>query len=281
MGSMIAAIEERGSVRAYLERPVEAETKHEIRGFLEAHRRGPFGGRVRLELLDFDELERAEVRSLGTYGFITGARLYIVSAIADTREARHELGYCLQKVVLHATQLGLGTCWIGGTFRRSQFGSRIGLSADEIVPVVSPIGFPRPKRNLRDRLIRRGAASDQRRPWENIFFDGDLETPFERGAAGQLEIPLESVRLGPSASNKQPWRLCLSPDRRVVHFFLRRTPGYEARFKGINLQDIDMGIAMCHFELAAHEFGLDGSWQRRPPEIPAGAADYIVSWQYA
>jgi nitroreductase len=278
---MIAAIEKRTSVRAYLERPVEAETKREIRGWLEAQRRGPFGGSLRLELLDFDGLERAEVRTLGTYGFISGARLYIVSAIADTREARHELGYCLEKVVLRATHLGLGACWVGGTFRRSQFAGRVGISAGEIVPVVSPIGYPRPKRSLRDRLIRRGAGSDQRKAWGEIFFDGDLVTPLEREAAGQLEIPLESVRLGPSASNKQPWRLCLSPDRQGVHFFLWRTPGYEAKFGGINLQDIDMGIAMCHFELATRELGLDGSWQRQPPEIPSGEADYIVSWQCA
>lgn len=279
MGSMIEAIERRVSTRAYQSQPVERETKQEIRGWLEANRRGPFGGALRLELLDFDELERTQVRTLGTYGFISGARLYIVSAIADTRQARSELGYCLEKVILDATSRGLGTCWMGGTFRRSHFARRIGISPDEIVPVVSPIGYPRPRRNLRDRLIRRGAGSDERKPWQELFFDHDLETPLTREAAAPMEIPLESVRLAPSASNKQPWRLCLSADRKELHFFLRRTPDYEKKFGGINLQDIDMGIAMCHFELAARELGLDGRWQREAPDLARQGAEYIVTWR--
>jgi nitroreductase len=278
MGSMIEAIEKRVSTRAYADRPVEAEVKREIRAWLEANQRGPFGGSLRLELLDFDQLERAEVRSLGTYGIITGARLYIVSAIADTRQARAELGYGLEKVVLEATNLGLGTCWMGGTFRRSNFAGRAGVSPGEIVPVVSPIGYPRPKRSLRERTIRRLANADQRRPWEELFFDGDLDAPLARERAGALAVPLESVRRAPSASNRQPWRLSLSADRGRAHFFLSRTPGYEKMFGGINLQDIDMGIAMCHFELSARELGLAGSWERRPPGLEGRGTEYIASW---
>ena len=278
MGSMIEAIENRVSTRAYDGRALEAELKSEIRTCLEANQRGPFGGSLRLELLDFDELEREELRSLGTYGFITGARLYIVSAIADTREARAELGYCLERVVLEATNLGLGTCWMGGTFRRSNFSRRIGVSPDEIVPVVSPIGYARPKRSLRERAIRRLASADQRKPWGDLFFSGDLQAPLVREQAGSFAVPLESVRRAPSASNRQPWRVSLAAGCENLHFFLSRTPGYEKMFGGINLQDIDMGIAMCHFELSARELGLPGSWERRPPGLECGSAEYIASW---
>jgi hypothetical protein len=41
-----------------------------------------------------------------------------------------------------------------------------------------------------------------------------------------------------------------------------------------------MGIAMCHFELAARESGLHGEWRREAPEIdplPSGTT-YTVSW---
>ena len=280
MGSMIEAIGRRLSTRAYADRPVEEEIKREIAGWLEANRRGPFGGRVGLGLLDFDELERKQVRSLGTYGFIRGARLFIVSAIADTPEARADLGYCLERVILEATSRGLGTCWVGGTFKRSHFARRIGVSSGEIVPAVTPIGYPRDKKSMADRAIRRLAGSDHRKAWDELFFSGDLATPLSKDDCGGFAVSLESVRLGPSASNHQPWRVVKAAGRGadVFHFYLERTGGYERKFGGINLQDIDMGISLCHFELSARELGLDGKWDRRPPELEVGSAEYIASW---
>jgi nitroreductase len=280
MGSMIEAIGRRVSTRAYTGQPVEAALKREIAGWLEANAQGPFGGRVRFALLDFDELERQEVRSLGTYGIIRGARLFIVSAIVDTREARADLGYCLEKVILEAANAGLGTCWMGGTFRRSNFARRIGVGSDEIVPVATPIGYPREKKTAADRAIRRLAGSDHRKPWAELFFHSDLATPLAKEECGSYAPPLESLRLGPSASNMQPWRVARTADsgNEIYHLYLKRTKGYEQKFGGINLQDIDMGIAMCHFELSARELGLAGSWDRLSPPPCAGRADYIASW---
>ncbi len=96
--------------------------------------------------------------------------------------------------------------------------------------------------------------------------------------------PLEMVRLGPSASNKQPWRI-VKHDR-FWRFYLRRTPGYrEDLIKRIldlcDLQRLDMGIAMCHFELTARELGLEGEWvvetdlDTNPDEL----TEYMVSWE--
>jgi hypothetical protein len=39
-----------------------------------------------------------------------------------------------------------------------------------------------------------------------------------------------------------------------------------------------MGIAMCHFELASRELGLDGRWEVKDPAIGSGEMEYIVSW---
>ena len=82
------------------------------------------------------------------------------------------------------------------------------------------------------------------------------------GACGQA---LESVRIGPSASNRQPWRIIR--EGASCHFFLARTPGYDKMTGEIRLQEVDMGIALCHFELAAEELGIAGSWQQAKPGI--------------
>src|SRR5512137_726052 len=90
-------------------------------------------------------------------------------------------------------------------------------------------------------------------------------------------------RLGPSASNKQPWRIVREGDR--WHFYLQRTPRYAAVGIGkliriADIQRIDLGIAMCHFELTAAELGLAGQWQIGDPglEMPDDLTEYTASW---
>jgi hypothetical protein len=69
-------------------------------------------------------------------------------------------------------------------------------------------------------------------------------------------------------------------------FYLRRTAGYEhdplKRFLDLaDMQRLDMGIAMCHFELSAKEFGLAGQWvvEDDLDQFPVPNTEYIVSWQ--
>jgi hypothetical protein len=47
-----------------------------------------------------------------------------------------------------------------------------------------------------------------------------------------------------------------------------------------DIQRLDMGIAMCHFELTARELGLPGKWACAEPSIkkPDGLTEYTVSW---
>lgn len=108
----------------------------------------------------------------------------------------------------------------------------------------------------------------------------DVETdPLERSAAGDYEVPLEMVRLAPLSTNKQPWRI--SRDNGAFHFFRQRSPGYSKMTGAADLQRIDMGIAMCHFDLAAKERSLGGCWSETdylPVEPPNKRAEYVVSW---
>jgi hypothetical protein len=248
----------------------------QLKAFLEANTGSPFGSPVRFELLDFNGLGADELRPLGTYGVIRGARLFIIGAVGKRPEAMEDYGYSMEKNILQATALGLGTCWLGGTFRRSGFARRMNLSDDELLPAVSPVGYPGKARSLTDRFFRFSAGSNERKPWTELFFDHDPKTALTRESGGAYATPLECVRLGPSASNRQPWRIFR--DGSTFHFTLARTPGYDRMIKEIRLQNIDMGIAMCHFELAARELGLAGSWSDRDPGIPSGGLEYIASW---
>ncbi len=127
------------------------------------------------------------------------------------------------------------------------------------------------------------AGSNQRLPWEALFFDARWGVPLSPEAAGAYAEALEMVRLGPSASNKQPWRIVREGNH--WHFYLQRTPRYAAMGLGkliriADIQRIDLGIAMCHFELTAAELGLAGQWQIGDPglEMPDDLTEYTASW---
>jgi hypothetical protein len=112
-----------------------------------------------------------------------------------------------------------------------------------------------------------------------LFFDGDMNKPLSKDLAGEYATPLECVRLGPSASNNQPWRIVYNKQQGIFHLYLKRTWGYD-KFNGrVDLQRIDMGIAMCHFELGARETGLSGTWEVANTNLDIGNAEYIVTWK--
>ncbi len=279
MESMIQAINKRVSVRSYTDEPIGQEKKQKIMDLLRSPSKGPFGHQVRFTLIDFSEINKNEVRSLGTYGFISGAKSFIVSAVKDGAGSMVDLGYCFEKVILAATILDLGTCWLGGTFKRANFAKRINTAHDEIVVAISPIGYARDRRTVREVAVRRFANSDHRKPWGDLFFDGDMNTPLSKDSSGVYAVPLECLRRGPSASNNQPWRIIYDRPRRAFHFYLKRTWGYDKLNGDIDLQLVDMGIAMCHFELAVREKGLSGTWEVEKPDSANGSTEYVVTWK--
>ncbi len=46
------------------------------------------------------------------------------------------------------------------------------------------------------------------------------------------------------------------------------------------MQRIDMGIAMCHFELAALQLGPAGNWTFEDPglPLPGPLTSYVATW---
>jgi hypothetical protein len=276
--SALDVIRRRVSCRSFDGRGLDDKTKERLREFLRSNTRGPFGNALRFELIDLTEAERAELKSLGTYGVIKGASLYIAGAVAKGPRAMEDYGWGMERNILLATSIGLGTCWLGGTLNRAGFARKISLSAEEFMPAISPVGYPADKRSLTDRAFRFMAKSDRRKPWQEIFFDEQPGNPLVKENAGACSQALESVRIGPSASNRQPWRVIRDGGGYAFHFYLQRTAGYDKMTGEIRLQEVDMGIALCHFELAAAELGIAGSWQQTKPAFHAGTMEYVVSW---
>jgi hypothetical protein len=271
-------IKKRVSCRTYENKPLSESDQQKLKDVLSQNVQGPFGNQIRFELIDLTEKEHKQLKTLGAYGFIKGATTFIVGAVTKGSLDMEDYGYCMEKNILVATYLGLGTCWLGGTFNRSASASRINKREDEVIPAITPVGYPKDKKSIMDSTIRFIVKSSSRKAWEELFFDGDTGRPLPRDVAGKYELPLACVRIGPSASNRQPWRVVKEKGGEVFHFYISRTPGYAEKYPEVSLQDVDMGIAICHFEIALQDMNLKGSWQIVQSPPPQRGLEYIVSW---
>jgi len=271
-------IKKRRSWRTYSSKPVENEKREQLLQFIAKLDKPPFGSGARFQLIDPDLKFTGKVS--GTYGVIKGAKTFIAGIVANSPKDMEDVGYLFEKIILFCTGIGLDTCWMGASFNRSLFAEKIKLDHEEKIPVVSPIGYRANRRSLTDTVFHMSAGSKNRRPWSDLFFNHSFNSNLNPKDAGSLEIPFEMVRLAPSAVNKQPWRLIM--DEGAVHFFLKRTKGFESMFK-MDLQRIDMGIAMCHFELAINETDTEGGWMVEKSGMSSIPNDmeYIVSWKYS
>lgn len=267
-------ITRRKSVRTYTGAPVLPEVQEKIEAYA-ANAQGPFGVKTRLVLLDKPQVKSDEKIRLGTYGVIAGANLYMAGVVEQKERAMEELGYALESVILYMTHLGLGTCWLAGTFNKGEFKKAADMQSNELLPIVTPVGYESGIKTPIDILFKQPWRKE-RKNWKEIFFQDTFETPLSRAGAGPFDTVLEMVRLAPSASNRQPWRVVKTGDD--YHFYIVHTPGYD-RVYGYDIQKVDMGIAMCHWELAAKEAGLGGKWEDRDPGlVKAGAVEYIATW---
>ncbi len=277
----------RVSVRSYDGRRLSSDLLKELSAAAAEAVPGPFGGRARFVFLA-PELEEAagpgrllRSGSIGTYGLISKVSVFIAGAIAKGPGAFEDFGYSMEGLVLKATELGLGSCWIGGLFDRGAAGTALELAAGELLPAVVSLGVPADRKTVAESITRRLARAGTRKPFGELFFAE------ETGAFPGLEASpwgsvLEAVRMAPSASNKQPWRILVTASEEKPRFdlLLEEDRRYNTMLGPIRLQNLDMGIAMRHFESAAHSLGLPGAWTRLEPyplrlEPPRS---YIASW---
>jgi len=270
--TMTEIIKSRISVRTYDPKPIPDEKMTAMRNVCDALNQAAFSG-IHFHILTQSGQE--ENTKLGTYGIISGSHTYLVAVSNITTGDAMELGYLFEKAVLKATELDLGTVWLGGTFNRADFEKSVNLKEDETIAIVSPFGIAKNNRSLIDAAMRFGAGSKHRKPWDTLFFSEKADRPLTQDEAGEYTEVLEMVRLGPSASNKQPWRIIKSGND--FHLYLERTPNYASMMK-YDLQRNDIGIAQCHFELTCLDLGIKGHWLNKDPKSDFGSWEYCLTW---
>lgn len=259
---IISAIKTRKSVRNYLPEPLTPVEADAISASI-ASAVNPFGARPDIRLRRFDIKGSHKP---GTYGVISGAGDYLLMASGSSATDALAAGFVMEQVVLAATALGLATCWIGGTFRGSQFGRGEEWPSGSDLRIIVAVGNGAPSERMLGKLTKLIGRSTTRKPFDSLFFTDSFSAPLPDGS--RWREPLEMMRLAPSSRNSQPWRACATDS--TVHFY-----STSAAYMSM----IDCGIALSHFYLTATRSGIDGRFgsSESAPSAPSGWV-YVTSF---
>ena len=243
-----AAIPLRRSRRRYNRIPLEPAQLAQIQTICQEFRPYP---QARAELITKspDEVLRGIVAS---YGKIRGAQA-LIAFIGDTDEhyVNEKIGYTGEGIILEATAMGLGTCWVGGSmfFRRGLAESLVGAGKTERVFAVTPAGYAVNGVSLGERVQMAFGMFHRRKPLAEMVSGLD-----ERQWPDWIKSALAAARLAPSAVNRQPWRFYVEPNSITV------SADSTLLEWGISKR-LDCGIAMLHIEVAALDSGVKGRWE--------------------
>jgi len=234
--TLTEAIEHRRSRRKYIPVPLEPAAADKLRGLIAEYSQK---GNVRMELVLNDGGAFGGLTK--SYGMFSGVRHYI-GLIADKNDATsaERLGYYGELLALHAEAMGLGSCWVGGSFDRKS--CPIALSENEKLACVITVGAVEERYGVMERLIR-GITQRKSKSAEEMFtVSGGIPAVPAWFISG-----MEAVRKAPSAVNRQPVMFEYK-DGRVSALVSKPEETSMA---------LDFGIAKAHFELGAG----GGQWQ--------------------
>ena len=135
-------IKKRQSIRKYKDTPVPKELIIEI---LEAARIAPSGGnRQPWHFIVVQDKETIK-KLAGRQEWASTAPVMILGLVDKRQQASYyynDMGIAFQHIILKATDLGLGTCWMG-MMRRNQETKQLLDIPDELEVIIqTPVGYP-------------------------------------------------------------------------------------------------------------------------------------------
>ncbi|WP_105618228.1 nitroreductase family protein [Vallitalea okinawensis] len=205
---------------------------------------GPNGNKTRIILKETHGKLNGKI---GTYGVISKAPAFLIAICKNEKDSLLDCGFVFENLVLYLESYGLGTCWLGATFKREELAISQKLESDEFIPIISPVGKAARRQGLKEKAFRKMVEGDKRKDFDDLFYKYDFTNKMNDPRS---KNHLEMVRLAPSASNKQPWRVIMN-DEGTAHFYLERTPGYDGLKAGYDIQMLDMGIAISHYVMSS------------------------------
>ncbi|WP_373725508.1 nitroreductase family protein [Bacteroides heparinolyticus] len=260
-------IQKRKSVRSFDGRALKSEDRTSLEQYILTPP-NPFDVPIVFRLLDAKEYDLSSP-------VIVGTDLYLAAKVKRCNHYEIGFGYSFEHVCLYAESLGIGTVMLAASLSRTAFEKAMDVCPDEVLPVASPLGYPAQKKSIRETLMRKGLKADERIPFEKLFFDRQYGNQLSATSAGIYYSALEMARWAPSAGNKQPWRAVIMGD--TVHFYEEKSMKDSPLG---DIQKVDVGIALAHFDLTMHEEGHSGRFVEANPgiDLPENV-QYVISYE--
>lgn len=238
----------RRSVRAFTAESVSPELVRKLQALvtmINTHQQG-----IKFQIITDDPDPLASFSQ--SYGIFTNPRNYL-AAVVDTAtpHVMERAGYFAEKFVIKAVELGLGTCYIGGTYNSKKVKAQ--LRAGEKILFLVIFGHPLEKSKPLSRLMAKFVHMKER--GASSFFEPASELHEALDKFPILKEGLEAVACAPSSLNKRPTSICID-----------KKDGEEkicARVDEKNSKNlIDLGIAKFNFNFAT---GTECEWGNGSP----------------
>lgn len=195
-----------------------------------------------------------------------------------------DVGRSLQKVVMDATRMGLGTCWIGPGADHGSIKENLGDCFDpekDHIICVCAVGY---KSNYIPLFLRIFNAQFKRRlPLSELFFaDTGFEQPLDLETApfNRFGRTYEICQWAPSSYNGQTTRCVantgINGDLKSFDFYAITESRYYA--------PVAVGIWCANWELGCEKLGIPGHFavgspkERNLPEMHVPLLRYDLSW---
>ena len=156
---------------------------------------------------------------------------HYIAAFSEAKDAyKANIGFMLQQMDLYFSATGTGSCWLGIPQPTKE------VTESSSLEFIILMSFGNPK----ETLHRTSTSQFKRKPLSEIT-----------NIQGADEL-LEPARLAPSAINLQNWYF--TGDKNLIHAYSAK-PGFLRSIAGGSYFPLNVGIAICHLQLAAEHLG--------------------------
>lgn len=181
------------------------------------------------------------------YGMIKNARNYLAAVIDPSFDnAEERAGYYGEQFVMKLVELGLGGCFISGTYSAAHVNAR--MEVYERLPYVMSFGIPTKRGAGAMATLMAKIVHAKKRSTRDMFAGSDEEYSQAIQLFPWLETALEGVLCAPSAANRQPVRIALTQREGI--------PCLEAFLQGGT--PVELGIAKYNFQAP---LSVEGFWE--------------------
>lgn len=213
---ILTAIQNRHSVRNYIDREIHGETLTALQREIDGCNRES-GLHIQLITNEPNAFKSAMAR----YGNFSGVQNYIALVGKKDEAFDEKSGYYGERIALKAQILGLNTCWVAMSFGKRAAKKVITIDHGEKLGCVLALGYGKTQ-----------GVAHKSKPLTSLYeAKGEVPEWFKKG--------MDAVILAPTAMNQQRFLFTLSGDTVTA----KATGGFYSK--------VDLGIVKYHFEIGS------------------------------